>query len=78
MARPLRIQFEGAVYHITSRANARQEIFQDVASKSDRDARIHDAVRLYHCKLQEVGDRFGLHFSTVSAIAKRQATGSRK
>jgi putative transposase len=25
-----------------------EEIFQDVASKSDRDARIHDAVRLYH------------------------------
>ena len=27
MARPLRIEYEGAVYHITSRGNARQDIF---------------------------------------------------
>ena len=29
MARPLRIEFPGAVYHITSRGNDRQEIFGD-------------------------------------------------
>ncbi|HHN66033.1 MAG TPA: addiction module toxin RelE [Nitrospirae bacterium] len=29
MARPLRIEFEGAVYHITSRGNERKDIFQD-------------------------------------------------
>jgi REP element-mobilizing transposase RayT len=29
MARPLRIEFPGAVYHITSRGNARQNIFFD-------------------------------------------------
>lgn len=29
MARPLRIEFEGALYHITSRGNARQSIFKD-------------------------------------------------
>jgi len=55
-----------------------REPFATLASKSDRDARIHDAVRRYHYKLQEVGDHLGLHFSTVSAIAKRQAAGSRK
>lgn len=27
MVRPLRIEFEGAVYHITSRGNAKQDIF---------------------------------------------------
>ncbi len=27
MARPLRIEFPGAVYHLTSRGNARQGIF---------------------------------------------------
>ena len=27
MARPLRLEFPGAVYHVTSRANARQRIF---------------------------------------------------
>ena len=29
MARPLRIEFAGAVYHVTARGNARQEIFLD-------------------------------------------------
>lgn len=29
MARPLRIEFEGAVYHVTSRGNAQQAIFVD-------------------------------------------------
>lgn len=32
MARPLRVEFPGAIYHITSRGNARQEIF---VSKDD-------------------------------------------
>jgi REP element-mobilizing transposase RayT len=29
MARPLRIEFPGAVYHITSRGNERKAIFKD-------------------------------------------------
>jgi putative transposase len=29
MARPLRIEFEGALYHITGRGNARQKVFAD-------------------------------------------------
>lgn len=29
MARPLRIEYPGAVYHVTSRGNARQEVFVD-------------------------------------------------
>jgi REP element-mobilizing transposase RayT len=29
MARPLRIQYEGAVYHITARGNERRDIFAD-------------------------------------------------
>ena len=33
MARALRIQFEGAVYHITSRGNERKEIFKDDADR---------------------------------------------
>ena len=28
MARPLRIEFSGALYHITTRGNAQQDIFQ--------------------------------------------------
>jgi len=34
MARPLRIQFENAFYHVTCRGNARQEIFTDDADRS--------------------------------------------
>jgi REP element-mobilizing transposase RayT len=33
MARPLRIEYEGAVYHVTSRGNARQNIFNDDKDK---------------------------------------------
>jgi hypothetical protein len=29
MARPLRIEYSGAVYHITSRGNARKKIYSD-------------------------------------------------
>ena len=29
MTRPLRIEFAGAVYHITSRGNDRKEVFRD-------------------------------------------------
>lgn len=29
MARPLRIEFAGAVYHVTSRGNASEDIYRD-------------------------------------------------
>lgn len=35
MARPLRIEFPGAVYHITSRGNERKEIFRDDHDRED-------------------------------------------
>lgn len=35
MARPLRIEFPGAIYHVTSRGNRREPIFVDDV---DRDA----------------------------------------
>jgi REP element-mobilizing transposase RayT len=47
MARPLRIEFEGALYHITSRGNARAPIFLD---DEDRE--------LFLQLLQEVINRF--------------------
>ena len=33
MARPLRLEFPGAVYHIMARGNARQDIFLDDADR---------------------------------------------
>ena len=54
------------------------EIFLNVVDKSDRDRRIYEAVRIYHYRLEEVGDHLDLHFSTISVIAKRQATRIQK
>jgi putative transposase len=34
MARPLRIEYDGAVYHITSRGNAKKSIYKDDADRS--------------------------------------------
>ena len=48
MARPLRIEFEGALYHVTARGNAGEKIFVD---DSDR--------TLFLDVLAEVVDRFG-------------------
>jgi putative transposase len=48
MARPLRLEFPGAVYHVTSRGNARQDIVAD-----DRDRTRWQAV------LAQVVDRYG-------------------
>ena len=50
-----------------------EELFSDVSDKETRSERIHQAVRAYHFKLREVGDFLGLHFSTISVIAKRVA-----
>lgn len=35
MARPLRIEFAGALYHITSRGNAREDIYKDDSDRDD-------------------------------------------
>jgi len=48
MARPLRIEFPGAVYHITSRGDGREDIY---LSDGDREA--------FLSVLAHVADRFG-------------------
>ena len=35
MARPLRIEFPGAIYHVTRRGNARLPIYEDDAKRRD-------------------------------------------
>ena len=35
MVRPLRIEFPGAVYHVTARGNARMKIFEDDADRGE-------------------------------------------
>lgn len=51
MARPLRIQYPGAVYHITCRGNARQDIYKD---NKDRKAFLEiltDSQKIYSIKI---------------------------
>ena len=49
MARPIRVEFDGAVYHVTARGNERREIYRDV---SDRQRFLET--------LGEAAERFGL------------------
>lgn len=48
MARPLRIEYEGAVYHITSRGNARQGIFLDDGDRTTFLKILGDVVERYN------------------------------
>lgn len=50
MGRPLRIEFDGAVYRITSRGNARQNIFADVEDRK----RFLKILKDYHTRLHAV------------------------
>ena len=45
MARPLRIEFEGALYHVMARGNARADIFLD---DDDRQVFIENLGRMAH------------------------------
>lgn len=51
MARPLRIQYDGAVYHVTSRGNKRSSIFDDVTDRLTFLDILHKVNRRYnfHC-----------------------------
>ena len=55
MSRPLRIEFPGAVYHVTSRGDRREDIFADDADRAalltllGQAAQRFDAVVLSYC-----------------------------
>jgi REP element-mobilizing transposase RayT len=48
MARPLRIEFPGAVYHVTSRGNARAAIYADDTDRQTFLALLTQVVQRYH------------------------------
>jgi len=48
MTRPLRIEFAGAVYHLTSRGNAKQAIFLDEKDFADFLGVLGLVVKRYH------------------------------
>ncbi|MDD5219805.1 MAG: transposase [Candidatus Bipolaricaulis sp.] len=49
------------------------KLLAKVRGKEERNARIHEALRMHGYTLQDVADATGLHYSTVSRIAKRVA-----
>ena len=68
MVRPLRIQYPGAVYHITCRGNARQDIYKD---NKDRKAFLEiltDSQKIYSIKIPYWG--MWLPYFLVSCIKK--------
>ena len=68
MARPLRIEFDRALYHVTSRGNAREPIFITDTNRalfldkkeSASIARINTSLRFpyYFCGLQDDMDKY--------------------
>jgi hypothetical protein len=78
MARPLRIEYPGAGYHVTSRGNARQPIFRDdrdrqrlvdvLVSVVERAKLLCHAYCLMENHLSETARATGLHYSTISRI----------
>ena len=51
MARPLRIEYGGAIYHVTVRGNARQKIFRDDRDRRVLCARLKESVTSYGVRL---------------------------
>jgi hypothetical protein len=73
MARPLRIEFPGALYHVTSRGNARSPTFLD---DGDRHAFIRELVQSGRYTAAEIGRHIGMHYSTISRIAAQRKDGA--
>ena len=81
MTRPLRLEFEGALYHITSRGDRREAICESNADRSGFLSLLGDICDSYNraiakayqsggYTLREIATYFNLHYSTVSVIAR--------
>ena len=71
MARPLRIEFKGALYHVTSRGNARQKIFfDDTDTRSERNAAIRIARERCGYSVSDIARHLELSIPTVSLISR--------
>ena len=51
MARPLRVQYEGAIYHVTIRGNDRRDIFRDDRDRQRFCDRLADCVEAHEIRL---------------------------
>ncbi len=48
MARPLRIEYPGAVYHVTSRGNEKKPVFRDDQDRTNFLNTIQHVIKRYH------------------------------
>ncbi len=55
MARPVRMEFPGALYHVTSRGNARQAIFLNDGDRSRFLKQLERCLEQYDLRLFEIG-----------------------
>ena len=51
MARPLRVEYEGAIYHVTARGNDRRSIFRDDRDRQRFCDRLGDCVEAHEVRL---------------------------
>ncbi|HUM17904.1 MAG TPA: transposase [Candidatus Nitrosotalea sp.] len=81
MARPLRRQFPGGIYHVTARGNDRQPIFEDDADRSRFLIVLASVVVRYHVRCHAyclMGNHYHLLLETPDAnlsVAMRQLNG---
>ncbi len=68
MGRPLRLEFSGVLYHVTSRGDRQENIYE---SDDDRVKFLDifgEVCKSY--RMKEIGEYFGLSYSMVSRILK--------
>jgi hypothetical protein len=80
MARSLRIEFAGALYHVTARGNAQQDFFLDDEDRQRFLGVLARVVSRFHLllhgySLSDIGRAVGLHGSTISHIVIRREAG---
>jgi REP element-mobilizing transposase RayT len=51
MARPIRVEFDGAVYHVTARGNERKRIYRDEADRRSFLGTLEEAVKMHGLRL---------------------------
>jgi REP element-mobilizing transposase RayT len=74
MARPLRVEFPGAVYHVTSRGNARKPIYLSDSDRYDFLDILHRVVQRYHWLCHSyclMGNHYHFLFETPEANLSR-------
>jgi hypothetical protein len=77
MTRPLRVKHPRAVYHVTSRGNARNKIFSWQKAGAQRDIGINAAHMSHGHTLEEIADYLGIHYTTVSKVIAKAAVSKK-